>query len=307
MATLTSHFRLKHLRLVHAIAETGQISIAGERLAISQPAASRTLAAIERLVGEPLFERHAKGMRPTLIGEVVARHAATVVGDLDSIALEVDAFRRGKAGVVRVGAVTGAAVGFVVPAVQRLKAEARSATVSIDVAPSVDLMEGLVRGDLDIVLSRLPRDMDASPFHIRPGRIEEIGYLVRAGHPLAARKGLTLDDLAAMSWVIQGAGMPIREAIDQAFANRGLPVPRDTVDTASLLVALGYLRNTDAVAAISREVLGLLVQGGSGDWATLDMRESLILTPYQLIRKRERPITPVCERFLELLEAEIAR
>lgn len=305
--SLLSKLRLRHLRLVHAIAETGQISLAAERLTITQPAASRSLAEIEKLVAEPLFTRRAKGVVPTLIGEVVVRHAATVVSDLDRIALEIDAFQRGKAGVVRVGAVTGAAVGFVVPAVQKLKAEARSATVSVEVAPSVDLMEGLLRGDLDIALSRLSRDMDPGQFNIRPGRVEEIRYLVRAGHPLARHSHLTLEDLAQSNWIIQGAGTPIREAVAQAFRNRGLAMPTDTVDTSSLLVALSYLHETDAVAVVTREVLELLVAAGAGGWTTLDMRESLILSPYQLIRKRDRPMTPICARLFTLLEAEIAK
>lgn len=306
MTTPNSYLKLRHLRLVRSIASCGQISIASEQLSITQPAASRTLAEIERLVGEPVFVRHAKGMRLTLIGEVIARHASVVVADLDRIAVEVDAFRRGNTGVVRIGAVTGAAVGFVVPAVQKLKAEAENATVIVQVAPSVDLMEGLLQGEFDIVLSRLPRDMDASPFHIRPGRVEEIRYLVRTGHPLAGRVGLMLDDLKEAEWVIQGAGMPIRQAVEQAFTNRGLQVPQNTIDTTSLLVTLGYLRDTDAVAAISSEVLDLLVPGASSDWATLDLKDSLILSPYQLMHRRDRPLSPICQRLLGLLEAEIA-
>lgn len=299
--------RLRHLRLVQAIAQSGQISQAAQQLGVTQPGASRTLSEVEHLIGDALFERHAKGMRPTLIGEVVVRHAATVVGDLDRIGLEVDAFRRGRSGVVRVGAVTGAAVGFVVPAVQKLKAEAQAATISIDVAPSIDLMERLQQGDLDIVLCRLPHDIDARPFHIRPGRVEEIRFLVRAGHPLAQRRKLTLEDLTELSWVIQGGGMPIREAMDQAITSRGLPAPRDTLDSSSLLVALAYLRDTDAIAAITKEVQALLAANDSSEWATLDMRDSQILSPYQLIRKRDRPMTPICERLLGLLEAELAK
>lgn len=307
MATLTSRLRLRHFRLVQAIAETGQISTAATQLAVSQPAASRTLAEIERIIGEPLFERHAKGMRPTLIGEVIMRHAATLVGDLDRIAVEVDAFRRGTAGVVRIGAVTGAAVGFVVPAVQKLKSMARLATVSIDIAPSVDLIDRLMRGELDIALCRLPQNADARPFLIRAGRVEQVRFLVRSGHPLIGLSGLTLDELAGFRWVIQACGMPVREAVDQAFANRGLPIPGDTIDTSSLMVALAYLKDTDAIAAITQEVYELLVPNDSSNWAVLDMKESLILSPYQLIRKRDRPMTPVCESFVQLLEAELTK
>lgn len=306
METLIARLRLRHIRLIHMIAECGQISIAADRLSLTQPAASRTLAEIERLVGEALFERHAKGMVPTPLGEVMVRHAGTLMGDLEATAADIDAFRHGRAGVVRVGAVTGPAVSFVVPAVQRLKQDARLADISVDVAPSVELMAGLLRGDYDLVLCRVPRDVDPRQLDIMRGRVEEIRFLTRAGHPLLRRRGLTLEHLAEVSWVIQGTGMPIREAVEQAFINRDLPVPRDTINSASLLVALSYLQNTDAVAAISKEVVELLAASGTGGWGTLDMSETLILSPYHLIRIKGRPMTPACARLLDLLVAEMA-
>lgn len=306
MEILINRLQLRHLRLVHAIAESGQISLAAGRLALTQPAASRTLAEVERLVGEALFERHPKGMLPTPIGEVVVRHAGTLLRGLDATVADVDAFRLGRAGVVRVGAVTGPAVSYVVPAVQRLKLEARLAEVSVDVAPSVELMAGLLRGDYDLVLCRVPPDVDPRLLHILRGRVEEIRFLTRAGHPLAQRRRLTFADLVDVGWVIQGTGMPIRAAVEQAFINRDLPVPRDTINTASLLVSLSYLQNSDAVAAISKEVVELLVATRMAGWATLDMSETLILSPYHVIRSRERPLTPVCARLLDLLLAEMA-
>ena len=102
--------QLRHFRLIHAIAELGQLSHAADRLAITQPAASRVLAEIERLVGQRVFERHPKGMKPTAIGEVMARHAGVLLSGLEQAAGEMEAFRRGRSGTVRVGAVTGAAV-----------------------------------------------------------------------------------------------------------------------------------------------------------------------------------------------------
>jgi DNA-binding transcriptional LysR family regulator len=306
MEPLLSRLQLRHIRLIHAIAECGQISIAATRLSLTQPAASRTLAEIERLVGEALFERHPKGMIPTPIGEVMVRHAGTLMGDLDATAADMDAFRHGQSGVVRIGAVTGPAVSYVVPAVQRLKQDARLAEVSLDVAPSVELMAGLLRGDYDLVLCRVPPDMDPRLLEIMRGRVEEIGFLTRAGHPLLRRRGLTFAQLTDMSWVIQSTGMPIRAAVEQAFINRDLPVPRDTINTASLLVALSYLRNTEAVAAISREVIDLLIDGGAEGWATLDMSETVILSPYHVIRLKGRPMTPVAARLLDLVQAEMA-
>lgn len=297
---------LRHLRLIHAIGQTGQLSIAAARLAITQPAASRTLAEVERLVGEPLFERRARGMVPTAIGEVLLRHADTLVGQLAATVADLQAFSAGQAGVVRIGTVTGPAVGFVVPAVQRLKREAPLAEVCVDVGPSVELVEGLLRGAYDFVLSRVPPDVDPRHLDFRHGRVEEVRFVVRAGHPLVSAEPLRFARLTHQSWVMQRTGMPIRDAVEQAFINRNLPVPQDVVDTASLVFTMGFLLASDAIAAVTAEVVDLFRGTVPGTLTELRMAEDVILSPYHLIRRKGQAQTPICERMLGLLIDELA-
>jgi transposase len=114
------------------------------------------LAEIEAMVGQRLFERHPKGMVPTSIAEVLIRHATSLLRGLAATASEVGAFSSGKTGTVRVGSVTGAAVAYVVPAIQSLKQDANGAEVYVDVGPSDALMERLLNGDYDFILSRIP-------------------------------------------------------------------------------------------------------------------------------------------------------
>lgn len=306
METLHSRLQLRHVRLIHAIAETGQLSIAAERLSITQPAASRTLAEIERVLGAALFDRQPKGMVPTDLGRVLIRHAAAIIGEFDSTLHDLDAFRSGRAGAVWIGAVTGPAVSLVVPAIQRLKRDSPMAEIQVDVAPSVDLLAGLVRGDYDFVLARRPPDVDARQLSITPGKVEEIRILARADHPLLHRTGLRLVDLAELEWVIQSAGMPIREAVEQAFTNRTIAVPENTVNTASLLLTLSYLHTSDAIAAVTKEVVELLRATGTGGWATVDLRDEIVLSPYHMMRLKDRTMSPICARLEALLAADLS-
>ncbi|MBB4067226.1 helix-turn-helix domain-containing protein [Gellertiella hungarica] len=56
-ALLQRGLKLSHLRLLEALSESSQISDAARRLGIAQPAASRLLGEIERIVGRPVHER----------------------------------------------------------------------------------------------------------------------------------------------------------------------------------------------------------------------------------------------------------
>ncbi|MDF0599200.1 LysR substrate-binding domain-containing protein [Psychromarinibacter sp. C21-152] len=301
MTDPVSRLQLRHFRLIGAVAEHGQLSVAADHLAMTQPAASRTLAETERLIGAPLFERHAKGMRPTPVGEVMARHARLLLGGLDQAEAELGAFRAGRSGTVRVGAVTGAAVGFVVPAIRALKREANNPAVRVEVAPSVDLMDSLLNGDLDFVLSRVPRGVEVGRLEVLHGRVEHLALLARSGHPLLRETGLQLKDLAGCAWIAQKQGMPIREAIEQRHVIAGIDPPQDVIESSSLLMTLAYLHGSDAISPVAREVSDLLVGTGSGGVAELPMTERITLSPYHLIRQKRMPISPLAGRLLELV------
>jgi DNA-binding transcriptional LysR family regulator len=56
---------LNLIRVFVSIYETGSVSAAAERLHVSQPSVSYTLARLRDLLGEPLFKRTREGMTPT--------------------------------------------------------------------------------------------------------------------------------------------------------------------------------------------------------------------------------------------------
>ncbi|MFT3834155.1 MAG: LysR family transcriptional regulator [Micropruina sp.] len=117
------YLKLSHLRLVAAIAEHGQIQMAAQALTLTQPAASRALAEIEKLVGAPLFERHPRGMTPTTLGAIFVRRAHAMLMEMQDLSHELQAEREGRSGLVQIGAVTGPAVACLVPAARKLKAD----------------------------------------------------------------------------------------------------------------------------------------------------------------------------------------
>ena len=173
----------KHFSLIRAIADYGQLSLAANALSITQPAASRMLAEIERHVGASIFARTPKGMEPTAIGCALARRAENLLEEIREAAREVDAIRRGLTGTVRVGAVTGGAVAFVVPAIQALKTEAGTADIHVEVAPSGPLIADLLSGQLDFVLGRiLPVSMQGNSTSLACSRRKWIVSCTKAIH-----------------------------------------------------------------------------------------------------------------------------
>ncbi|SMC44893.1 LysR family transcriptional regulator [Rhizobium sp. RU36D] len=296
----------KHFSLIRAVEETRQLSLAANVLSISQPAASRMLSEIERLIEAPVFVRTPKGMEPTPVGSALARRAKNLLEEIREAAREVDAIKRGLTGTVRVGAVTGGAVGYIVPAIQALKAEAETADIHVDVTASGTLISDLLAGHHDFVLGRVPSGVDARQFSITGALEEEVDLLVHQRHPLADAVHLKIADLVHFPWVMQAPGAPMRQALENTFILQSAPIPSNIVNTTSLLVMIATLASSNAIAPMSREVADLLCRYTSGTGlCRLDISAPVSVVPYHLIMLKGKRLTPVAARLHELVLREI--
>jgi DNA-binding transcriptional LysR family regulator len=290
---LKQRLKPSHLNLIQRVAENGQLGIAAQTLGMAQPAASRILAEIEAHIGITLFERHPKGMTPTAAGSVFVKHSRTILTAMENLEYEVTHLKTGQLGEVRIGAVTGPTVGCVVPAVQKVKASSVDLRITIEVGPSTHLIRGLVEGEFDFVIARLPPEYDSRDFKIIPARSEIVSLLARKNHPLSGAKQLQLADLKDYEWVIQEHRSPIRQALENAFHSSNVKVPSNITNTSSALVMLTYLENTDAITAQSQEVALMLTRPYLGaNLKVLDTSEDIRVSPFFIIQNRNQQLSP---------------
>lgn len=282
------------LRLIDQIDRHGQLQVAADALAMTQPAASRMLAEVERQIGAALFHRTPKGMEPTEIGASFLRRARVILREMDSIATDMRDLREGYAGAVRVGAVTGPAVSHLVAAVRRVKQQAPEAQISIDVMPSRELLNQLTAGEMDFVLGRILPEYDSKAFNILPMHDEKVTMIARVGHPLGRASVVTLMEMVGYEWVLQQRGSPIREATLAAFAGVGLAEPKNIIDSPSMLLTIAYLAQSNAIAAVSDEVAQLLIRPPiSARFTVLKTAHYLRVPPYYLLDLVRRPLSPL--------------
>jgi DNA-binding transcriptional LysR family regulator len=97
---------LYQLRSFAAVAESGHLTRAADRLHISQPALSAQIKALEDELGVALFERHPTGMELTSAGRKLLPEAHKVVAAAQVLRSHASAFKGEVAGRVRVGTVS---------------------------------------------------------------------------------------------------------------------------------------------------------------------------------------------------------
>ena len=74
--------KLNQLRDVLAVAERGSLRAAARELGLAQPALTRSITLLERELGVTLFERQARGMQLTTMGEHFVRRASAIRSEL---------------------------------------------------------------------------------------------------------------------------------------------------------------------------------------------------------------------------------
>ena len=100
---IVSRLRIRQLRLLIALDELGTLHRAAERIAISQPGATKALHEIETTFGTPLFTRSAQGLQANDLGRCVIRYARLIHSDLAHLHEEMQSILQGHGGHLAIG------------------------------------------------------------------------------------------------------------------------------------------------------------------------------------------------------------
>jgi len=254
---LLSRLRLRHLKLVDALAAHSHLRRAAEAVHISQPAATQMLRELETLVGVPLFERHARGMRITDAGRLVARHAHMSIDAMRVMSEGLVALSAQAARPLRIGAIEAAVASVLRPALPALHQRHPGLRLGIEEGTIEWLTAGLRGGAFDLVLLRRPARLDEGHRFV-PLRSDRMVLVAGPLHPAAQRKRLRLRDLADSRWVLPPPHFAVRQALDAAWAREKV-VPREhPVQVLSPQLLRIVLAQPDVVVPVPHTVLDAL-------------------------------------------------
>lgn len=242
--------QLRHLRCLVAVAQERHLARAAERLALSQPAVSKTLSELEAIVGTRLVERSKAGRRGvqglTAAGEQLLAHALRVLEALDASAQALAPAEGGRIERLRIGALPSVAPALLPTALVRLRDSRPSVQIVVKSAANPALLDELRAGELDLVVGRMsdPRLMGGLSFELL--HTEPLVFAVRAGHPLAL-KAASVQAVLAYPLVVYGEGTIPRHNTESFLSARGLVLPANALQTLDVAVARALVAVSDAV------------------------------------------------------------
>lgn len=295
-----TRLKTRQLLLLVALDEEGNIHRAADALSMSQPAASKLLRELEEMLDAPLFERMPRGMRPTLYGEVMIRHARSVVGSLDQAREEVLALKSGQLGRVAVGTITSPAVSLLPAAIAQVKQHHPGLSVSVEIDSSNVLLESLAQDKLDLVIGRLSVERDKLHLRYEPLAEEQALAVARSGHPLLAAQSLTLADVVDASWVVPPAQSVLRHRFELMFQRQSLAPPSNVVESAELLFVTSLLSQSDMLAVLAAEVAHYYAAHGLLSILPLDM--PLRMDDFGIITRTGQLLSPASTQVVRALK-----
>lgn len=300
---LRKGLKLSHLRLMAALADTGQLGMAADRLGIAQPAASRLLAEVERIAGQPLHIRTGRGISLTPMGDALARRAVRVVTELRDAEREIAEIGGGESGHVRIGSVTGPALDRVLPTLRTARLALPGVTAEVVVAPSDLLGQQLMTGRIDFAVGRMPDGMEDRLTLSAPIDTERVALMVRRGHRLAQLADVTPDELMAFDWVMPPAGTLLTRAVTDRLRALGLPNPPQRLATSSFLLTLALVQQSNAIAPLARAVCDRFAGQADAPYAVLPIDLGIVVEPFGLMTRTNAILTPVARRLAGMIAA----
>ena len=267
------YYDLPDLRLVAAIAESGSLTRAAARIHLAPSSASHRLTQFEATLGTPLFIRHARGLKPTVAGESLLRHARQVFAQLEQMHADLAPYAKGLHSQVTVFANTNAINCFLPEDLGDFLREHPRIRVSLEEHPSPAIIQSVTSGQVEIGV--VAAEGKLSGLETQAYRRDRLVVIVPAEHPLADRKALDFSEVLDQPFVCLHAGSAIHTFMMNTAAQLGgnldVRIQVRSFNAVCRMVAagvgIGMVPNSSIVAVDSLKTLKI-----NDPWAPRDLQ-----------------------------------
>lgn len=290
--------KLHHLRDLVAIADASSVRGAARAQGQTQPAISRSLRELEKELGVPLVERHAKGVVLTEYGQAFIVRARSVLQDLERGREAIQQLKGERIGKVSIGLSSAVFLSLVPEVYQTFRARYPDARLSLTEGLFPALEPQLKDGSLDFYIGPRPvGEMDKDFAVLLLFRNKRV-VVCRRGHPLAhARK---LGDLVGAQWVMTGVRQPVEVEFEEQFAAHGLAAPKAVTQTYTTLPVVALLASTDTLAFLPQQWMSSSIF--TSTLQAIEVEEELDGPDIVMIRRHSMPLTPLADALATLFE-----
>ncbi len=289
------HLTLQQLKLFDSVARNAGYTPAARELHLTQPAVSIQIKRLEEQLGLALFERVGKQILLTQAGKVVHESTLAILEKLSEMANVVEQIKGDVKGPLQLAVVT--TTKYFLP---HLIGEFLQCYPDVEPRLRFTNRERVVErldANLDdfVIMGQLPpnRNLVSHPF------LENILVPVaRPDHPLAKRKGVSLQELAAQRFLHREQGSGTRMRFEQLLQDNGLEATPYMELGSMEAVKQGVMAGL-GVAVLSLHALRLELE--TGRLSVLDVEGFPLKRQWYLVHQKGKALSLTAQTFLEFI------
>lgn len=250
-----SRLRFNQLELVCVLAESGSMHAASGRLHLCTPALSKGLREVERLVGQRLFERSARGVSATEAGERFLREARAVLNQLARLGESIGQKPGRRQATLSLGAAASLAWCLLPGALARLQQSGPMPRIRVAEGQVLHLGQKLLAGELDAVVTvATPEsilELD-DPALIVEQMVRVDNVIVGAPQVTGTGRPVSMQALCERPWLLPPPSFVQRLIVQQAFLEAGEMPPEPVVECVSMPTMLRLAQAGLGLTAVPR-------------------------------------------------------
>ena len=209
---------LRQFRVFDAVARHLSFSRAAEELHLSQPAVSMQVRGIEAILGMRLTEQLGKKIFLTEAGREVLHASQAITARLDDLQSNLAQLRGMDSGRLNLAA-TSTVNAVATDILARFRGKHAGVSIHLDVSNRAAVLDLLAANRTDLaIMGQVPDGLGLEAIRFMDNPLVAIAP---PDHPLAGKKKITVEELAAESFLVREAGSGTRAAMERFFAAKG--------------------------------------------------------------------------------------
>ncbi len=240
---------LHQLQVFVVVVDEMSVSRAAERLVVSQPAVSATLASLRKEVGVDLLERSGRGIALTDAGRTMYKYAQQVTGLIDEAVESVRETHRPDRRPVRIATSSSLVSAVVAPILARLREHQPDLAFSLAVGNRNEVWRLLASREADVALTS------------KPPAIQDFETLATMPNScvVAARPGTVFSGhLDHVPWLVRETGATLRSVAEEILT--GLDLQPDLIEIGSDDALLGSLEAGLGIGVLPRDAIDAAIR-----------------------------------------------
>ena len=297
-------FDLRQLEIFQKVVDLGSFSKAGEAVHLAQASVSERIANLENAVGAKLLDRLGRQVVPTKLGEVLYKHALSILDMKRTICLELQDFLGVRKGTIDLGCSTIPGEYILPNLIGRFGEQYPHVAVSLSIGDSREIEKRVLEGNFELGVIGSKSSSQTLVSHELWG--DELVLAVPASHPWASRKTVSLEDLSKEPYISREPGSGTLQMLEEYLRKAG-------VEGTESFRVVGRFGTSTAVKEGIKAGLGVSILSSlaldteikAGILKTMRIKGLRMSRRFYLIMDRRRTSSPPCKAFVDFLLASV--